>query len=68
MLTLVLIAGIAIAADKKSPSAKLVRTEGKTEEFLLYPTEVTTERTAKWETAKDTTSNGDDPVLEFTGR
>jgi hypothetical protein len=67
VLTLIFIAGMAIAADKKSSSAtKLVRTEGKVEEFLLNPTGVSTEQTATWDKATDTTSNSDDPVLEFT--
>jgi len=68
VLTLVFLAGMAIAADKKSspPSVRVIRTEGKAEEFLLNPTGVTTERTVTWDKTSDAPSNGDDPVLAFT--
>ena len=50
VLMLVFLAGMASAADKKSPapSVRVIRTEGKAEEFLLNPTRVTTERTVTW--------------------
>jgi hypothetical protein len=62
--TLVFIAGIAVAGDK-IPSLKLVRAEGKQEEFQLNPTAVATERTATWQVA-DKPAQGDEPELEFT--
>ena len=66
VLMLVFLAGLAIAADKKSspPSVRVIRTEGKVEEFLLNPTGVTTERTVTWDKSRN--SSGDAPDLEFT--
>lgn len=63
VMTLVFIAGVAVAGDK-IPSLKLVRVEGKQEEFQLNPTAVATERTAAWQVADKPPE--DDPELEFT--
>jgi hypothetical protein len=66
VLTLVFIAGMAIAADKKSPpSVRVIRAEGKTEEFLLNPTEVTIGKDATW--VESDAPGTDLPDLEFAG-
>jgi hypothetical protein len=65
LTALVFIAALAVGADKKLPSVKLVRAEGKPEEFQLNPTAVATERTATWEVS-GRQPESDEPELEFT--
>ena len=57
--------GSVLVADKKSgPVVNLSVIEGKPEQFVLYPTSVTTDKSVSWNKSKS--SQGDEPTLEFT--
>jgi len=63
LLTIVFVGSIAVVvlADKKSAAIaiKLVRMEGKADELVVYPNELTIGKTVSWQKARDTGSNGD---------
>ena len=61
-----LIGAAALAQKNASTTIKLVRLEGKSQEFLLEATAVATGAAASWQPAADSNGIGDAPALEYT--
>ena len=63
---ILLIGAAALAQKNASTTIKLIRLEGKSQEFLLEATAVAMGAVASWQPAADSNGNGDGPALEYT--